>query len=80
VLKSQCLDRPIGDREQLKAEIAASRILLRVLQTRYGISSDHVYAHDWIDYKDSRYCEGCQLAKLARTQNMESAAPVEKTP
>jgi N-acetylmuramoyl-L-alanine amidase-like protein len=63
-----------------EAQIAAWRILLKVLQTRYGISGDHVYAHNWIDYKDRRYCEGCQLAKLARTQNMESAARVEKAP
>jgi N-acetylmuramoyl-L-alanine amidase-like protein len=63
-----------------EAQVAAWRILLRVLQTRYGISSDHVYAHDWIDYKDRRYCEGCQLAKLARRQNTESAAHVEKAP
>ncbi|HTE97380.1 MAG TPA: N-acetylmuramoyl-L-alanine amidase, partial [Bradyrhizobium sp.] len=25
-----------------------------------------VYAHNWIDYKDARYCEGCALATLAR--------------
>jgi hypothetical protein len=60
-----------------EAQIAAWRILLRVLQTRYGITSDHVYAHNWIDYKDLRYCEGCQLAKLARTQTVESASPLQ---
>ena len=27
---------------------------------------DRVYAHNWIDYKDARYCEGCALAKMAR--------------
>ena len=62
-----------------EAQIAAWRMLLRVLQTRYGISGDRVYAHNWIDFKDRRYCEGCQLAMLARTQNMESAR-VEKAP
>jgi hypothetical protein len=63
-----------------EAQTGAWRMLLKVLQTRYGISSDHVYAHDWIDYKDARYCEGCELAKLARPQNVESAAHVERTP
>ena len=41
-------------------------ILVRFLQERYGIASDHVYAHNWVDYKDARYCEGCALATLAR--------------
>jgi hypothetical protein len=63
-----------------EAQTAAWRMLVRVLQTRYGISSDHVYAHNWIDYKDSRYCEGCELAKIARTQNLESASHLEKAP
>jgi N-acetylmuramoyl-L-alanine amidase len=48
------------------AQIAAWRILVRVLRARYGIPLDHVYAHNWIDYKDARYCEGCRLATLAR--------------
>jgi hypothetical protein len=61
-----------------EAQIGAWRMLLKVLQARYGIASDHVYAHDWIDYKDRRYCEGCQLAKL-RTQDLESASRAEKT-
>jgi hypothetical protein len=63
-----------------EAQIAAWRMLVKVLQTRYSISSDHVYAHNWIDYKDSRYCEGCELAKIARTQNLESASRIEKAP
>jgi hypothetical protein len=67
-------------RPATEAQIAAWRILLRVLQTRYGIASDHVYAHDWIDYKDNRYCEGCELAKLARTQNLKTASQLTKTP
>jgi N-acetylmuramoyl-L-alanine amidase len=36
------------------------------LQERYGITPDHIYAHNWIDFKDQRYCEGCELAALAR--------------
>jgi hypothetical protein len=47
-------------------QIAAWRILVRVLQARYGIANERVYAHNWIDYKDARYCEGCDLATLAR--------------
>src|SRR3984893_13439717 len=49
-----------------EAQIAAWRILARVLRTRYGIAVERVYAHNWIDYKDARYCEGCALATLAR--------------
>jgi hypothetical protein len=48
-------------------QIAAWRILVRVLQTRYNIPGERVYAHNWIDYKDARYCEGCDLATLARS-------------
>jgi hypothetical protein len=48
------------------AQVAAWRILSRVLRMRYDIPLDHVYAHNWIDYKDARYCEGCWLATLAR--------------
>jgi hypothetical protein len=40
--------------------------LVRFLQERYGIPAENVYAHNWIDYKDSRYCEGCDLARAAR--------------
>jgi hypothetical protein len=46
-------------------------VLVRFLQERYGISSEHVYAHNWIDYKDHRYCEGCELGTLARKQAYE---------
>ena len=49
-----------------EAQIAAWRILVAVLRARYGIPADHVYAHNWIDFKDARYCEGCALATLAR--------------
>jgi hypothetical protein len=41
-------------------------ILVRFLQERYRIPSERIYAHNWIDYKDARYCEGCELATLAR--------------
>jgi hypothetical protein len=48
------------------AQMQAWLVLVRFLQERYGIPSDHIYAHDWIDYKDARYCEGCELATQAR--------------
>jgi hypothetical protein len=41
-------------------------ILVRFLQERYDIASENIYAHNWIDHKDHRYCEGCELATLAR--------------
>lgn len=49
-----------------EAQIAAWRTLVRVLRARYDIPRERVYAHNWIDYKDARYCEGCALATLAR--------------
>ena len=49
-----------------KAQFATWDILVRVLQARYHIGSDHIYAHNWIDFKDARYCEGCELAARAR--------------
>lgn len=49
-----------------EAQVAAWRILVKLLRARYGIPPDRVYAHNWIDYKDARYCEGCWLATLAR--------------
>jgi hypothetical protein len=49
-----------------EAQVAAWKILVKVLRARYGIPLDRVYAHNWIDYKDARYCEGCQLATMAR--------------
>jgi hypothetical protein len=57
---------PDVTRPATEAQIAAWRILVRVLRARYGIAPDHVYAHNWIDFKDARYCEGCALATLAR--------------
>ncbi|WP_407187464.1 N-acetylmuramoyl-L-alanine amidase [Bradyrhizobium centrosematis] len=48
------------------AQVAAWQVLVKVLRARYDIPLDRVYAHNWIDYKDARYCEGCWLATLAR--------------
>ena len=50
-------------------QFAACLILVRFLQERYRIPAERIYAHNWIDYKDSRYCEGCDLAERARAQN-----------
>ena len=44
-------------------------VLVRFLQERYAIPAERVYAHNWIDYKDARYCEGCDLALKARALN-----------
>jgi hypothetical protein len=49
-----------------QAQIDAWRILVKVLRARYDIPLERVYAHNWIDFKDKRYCEGCALATLAR--------------
>jgi hypothetical protein len=57
---------PDVTRGATEAQIAAWRILVRVLRARYQIPLDHVYAHNWIDFKDARYCEGCALATMAR--------------
>src|SRR3984957_12828599 len=57
---------PDVTRGATEQQIAAWRILVKVLRARYSIPLDHVYAHNWIDFKDARYCEGCALATLAR--------------
>jgi N-acetylmuramoyl-L-alanine amidase len=57
---------PDVTRGATEAQIAAWRILVRLLRARYDIALERVYAHNWIDYKDARYCEGCALATLAR--------------
>jgi hypothetical protein len=49
-------------REQRQAWL----VLVRFLQERYDIPTENIYAHNWIDFKDHRYCEGCELATLAR--------------
>jgi hypothetical protein len=55
-------------RPPTEAQVQAWLILVRLLQERYRIPSERIYAHNWIDFKDARYCEGCALATLARTQ------------
>src|SRR6202163_413000 len=57
---------PDVTRGATEAQVAAWRILVAVLRARYGIPIERIYAHNWIDYKDARYCEGCALATLAR--------------
>ena len=57
---------PDVTRGATEAQIAAWRVLVRVLRARYQIPLHRVYAHNWIDYKDARYCEGCALATMAR--------------
>jgi hypothetical protein len=47
-------------------QVRAWLILAQFLQERYDIAPENIYAHNWIDYKDRRYCEGCELATLAR--------------
>src|ERR1700732_513649 len=59
---------PDVTRPATEAQIAAWRILVKVLRARYGIPLERVYAHNWIDFKDARYCEGFALATLARQQ------------
>jgi hypothetical protein len=51
------------------AQIQAWSILVRFLQERYAIAPANIYAHNWIDFKDARYCEGCALAAQARELN-----------
>jgi N-acetylmuramoyl-L-alanine amidase len=57
---------PDVTRGATEQQIAAWRVLVKVLRARYGIPLDRVYAHNWIDYKDARYCEGCALATLVK--------------
>jgi hypothetical protein len=52
-------------------QVRAWTLLMRFLQERYRIPSGSIYAHNWIDFKDRRYCEGCDLATLARKINYE---------
>jgi hypothetical protein len=49
-----------------REQTQAWSILVRFLQERYDIPAENIYAHNWIDFKDRRYCEGCELATLAR--------------
>jgi hypothetical protein len=57
-------------------QVTAGLALVRFLQERYGIPVDRVYAHNWIDYKDARYCEGCELAERARRQGYIPTAKI----
>lgn len=57
-----------------EAQIEAWRILVKILEIRYGIPADRIFAHNWIDYKDRRYCEGCTLASIARRSSSEFAS------
>ena len=57
---------PDVTRGATEAQIAAWKVLVKVLRARYDIPLERVYAHYWIDFKDARYCEGCALATLAR--------------
>jgi hypothetical protein len=66
-------------RKPMTAEqTAAWLVLVRFLQERYGIPPENIYAHNWIDFKDSRYCEGCELATLARKLNYMPAASARR--
>jgi hypothetical protein len=58
---------PDVTRPVTSAQMQAWLLLVRFLQERYGIAAENIYAHNWIDYKDSRYCEGCDLATRARS-------------
>jgi N-acetylmuramoyl-L-alanine amidase-like protein len=49
-----------------REQASAWLLLVRFLQERYDIPAENIYAHNWIDFKDRRYCEGCDLAALAR--------------
>lgn len=49
-------------------QFEAGLVLVRFLQERYGIPVARIYAHNWIDYKDTSYCEGCELGRRARAQ------------
>ena len=55
-------------------QFAAGLLLVKFLQERYGIPPERIYAHNWIDYKDARYCEGCELAERARAQGLSAGA------
>ena len=57
----------IASREAAEVgHVADALTLLPFLQERYGIAAEHIYAHNWIDFKDPRYCEGCELALAGR--------------
>jgi N-acetylmuramoyl-L-alanine amidase len=53
----------------------AGLLLIRFVQERYRIPPENIYAHNWIDFKDARYCEGCALATAARKLNFVPSGP-----
>lgn len=61
----------VGNFPDVRAPVTAAQMkawlaLLPFLQERYGIPAERIYAHNWVDFKDRRYCEGCELATAAR--------------
>ena len=48
---------PLTPNERVKKDDDGLNVRARV---------ENIYAHNWIDFKDRRYCEGCELATLAR--------------
>jgi hypothetical protein len=50
-----------------------------VLRAHYGIPLDRIYALNWIDDKDARCCEGCELAKLARECESKVVSEIERS-
>jgi len=65
---------PDVTRPAMPQQARAWLTLVRFLQERYRIAAENIYAHNWIDYKDARYCEGCELASLARKLAYEPGA------
>jgi hypothetical protein len=60
-------------------QVKAWLILVRFLQERYAIPAENVYAHNWVDLKDHRYCEGCELGTLARNLGYVPSKNIAKT-
>ena len=69
---------PDVTRGATEAQIKAWKILVKVLRTRYGIPAERIYAHNWIDRKDERYCEGCDLATKAKQWEKSSDIPARR--
>jgi len=69
---------PDVTRGATRAQIKAWKILVRVLRTRYDIPAERIFAHNWIDRKDERYCEGCALATLAKRWEKSNDPPARR--
>src|SRR5215510_10245922 len=69
-----------GAKPATREQVQAWLTLVRFLQERYDIAPENVYAHNWIDFKDRRYCEGCELATLARKLAYEPGKQAGKEP